>query len=99
MLAVEADLRAFGFMSAGLNLSDVLELRVRTTELVTTATERYDRKVEMSFPVGTRFGEDAWYPMAHEFKLAPGRYQARVAVRDATAAGSAASPTSSSSRP
>ena len=33
MLVVEADLRAFGFASAGGKLSDVLDLRVLTTEL------------------------------------------------------------------
>ena len=83
MLVVEADLRAFGFASAGGKLSDVLDLRVLTTELGTNATERYERKVEMSFPEGTRFGPESWHPLSQEFHLKPGRYQARVAVRDA----------------
>ena len=82
MLVVEADLRAFGFASAGGKLSDVLDLRVLTTELGTNATERYERKVEMSFPEGTRFGPESWHPLSQELHLAPGRYQARVAVRD-----------------
>jgi hypothetical protein len=82
MLVVEADLRAFGFASAGGKLSDVLDLRVLTTELGTNATERYERTVEMSFPEGTRFGPDSWHPLSQEFHLKPGRYQARVAVRD-----------------
>ena len=83
MLVVEADLRGFGFASAGGKLSDVLDLRVLTTELGTNTTERYERKVEMSFPEGTRFGPDSWHPLSQEFHLKPGRYQARVAVRDA----------------
>jgi VWFA-related protein len=83
MLVVEADLRAFGFATAGGKLSDVLDLRVLTTELGTNATERYERKVEMSFPDGTRFGPDSWHPLSQELHLKPGRYQARVAVRDA----------------
>ena len=83
MLVVEADLRAFGFATAGGKLSDVLDLRVLTTELGTNATERYERKVEMSFTEGTRFGPESWHPLSQEFHLKPGRYQARVAVRDA----------------
>ncbi len=83
MLVVEADLRAFEFARAGGKLSDVLDLRMLTTELGTNATERYERKVEMSFPETTRFGPDSWHPLSQEFHLKPGRYQARVAVRDA----------------
>ena len=83
MLVVEADLRAFGFATAGGKLSDVLDLRMLTTELGTNATERYERKVEMSFPEGTHFGPESWHPLSQEFHLKPGRYQARVAVRDA----------------
>lgn len=82
MLVVEADLRAFGFKTAGGKLSDVLDLRMLTTELGTNATERYERKVEMSFPESTRFGPESWHPLSQEFHLKPGRYQARVAVRD-----------------
>ena len=83
MLVVEADLRAFEFARAGGKLSDVLDLRMLTTELGTNATERYERKVEMSFPEATRFGAESWHPLSQEFHLKPGRYQARVAVRDA----------------
>jgi len=82
MLVVEADLRAFGFKTAGGKLADVLDLRMLTTELGTNATERYERKVEMSFPEGQRFGPESWHPMSQEFHLKPGRYQARIAVRD-----------------
>jgi VWFA-related protein len=84
MLVVEADLRAFEFGRAGGKLSDVLDLRMLTTELGTNATERYERKVEMSFPDTTRFGPESWHTLAQEFHLKPGRYQARIAVRDAT---------------
>jgi VWFA-related protein len=84
MLVVEADLRAFEFARAGGKLTDVLDLRMLTTELGTNTTERYERKVEMSFPDTTRFGPDSWHPLAQEFHLKPGRYQARVAIRDAS---------------
>jgi VWFA-related protein len=83
MLVVEADLRAFAFGRTGGKLSDVLDLRMLTTELGTNTTERYERKVEMSFPDTARFGPESWHPLTQEFHLKPGRYQARVAVRDA----------------
>lgn len=82
-LVVEADLRAFQFTRNGASLTDVLDLRMLTTELGTSATERYERKVEMKFPAATAFGPESWHVLSQEFHLKPGRYQARVAVRDA----------------
>jgi len=81
-LAVEADLRAFAFAPQAGKLTDVLELRVAATHLESSTVERYDGQVEMTFPAGTRFGEDAWHGEVRDFTLAPGRYQARIAVRD-----------------
>jgi hypothetical protein len=37
----------------------------------------------MSFPDATKLGSESWHPLAQEFHLKPGRYQARVAIRDA----------------
>jgi VWFA-related protein len=82
-LVVEADLRAFQFAKKGASLTDVLDLRMLTTELGTNQTERYERKVEMTFPGTTAFGPESWHVLSQEFHLKPGRYQARVAVRDA----------------
>jgi VWFA-related protein len=81
-LALEADLRAFSFAPQGGRLVDVLELRIAATHLESATVERYDGQVEMAFPTATQFGEDSWHGLAREFSLAPGRYQARVAVRD-----------------
>lgn len=81
-LAIEADLRAFAFQPQGGKLADVLEVRVAAAHLESSTVERYDGQVEMTFPTGTRFGEDAWHTEVREFTLAPGRYQARIAVRD-----------------
>jgi hypothetical protein len=53
-----------------------------TTEQGTGVSERYEGAVEMSFPATTTFSGDAWHPLAREFRLRPGRYQVRVAVRD-----------------
>jgi VWFA-related protein len=82
-LVVEADLRAFQFARKDASLADVLDLRMLTTELGTGKTERYERKVEMTFPATTTFGPESWHVLSQEFHLKPGRYQARVAVRDA----------------
>lgn len=83
MLALEADLRAFAFARKDGSLADVLDLRMLTTELGTGVTERYERQVEMTFPATTRFDAGSWHGLAQEFRLKPGRYQARIAVRDA----------------
>lgn len=82
LIAVEADLRAFQFEPREGRLVDILDLRMATTHQDTGLTERYERQVEMTFPLATRFSADAWHNLAQEFNLAPGRYQARVAVRD-----------------
>lgn len=82
MLALEADLRAFAFATRETSLVDILDLRIAATHLETSTAERYDGQVEMTFAQGTRFGEDSWHGLAREFRLAPGRYQARIAVRD-----------------
>jgi len=82
MLAVDADLRAFAFAPKDGRLIDVADLRMLTTELRTGMTERYERQVEMTFPSTARFGSESWHTLAQEFRLAPGRYQARIALRD-----------------
>jgi len=83
MLAVDADLRAFAFARKDNQLIDVAELRMLTTEVRTGKTERYERQVEMTFPSTARIGSDSWHTLAQEFRLAPGSYQARIALRDA----------------
>jgi VWFA-related protein len=81
LLAVEADLRAFAFKpEASGMLSETLRLRVLVTAQATGAAERYERDVDMRFPSGTRLDVEAWRNEVAEFRLAPGRYQARFAV-------------------
>ena len=83
MLAVEADLRAFAFSrGAGGALGDTLELRATVTDQTTGATEHYERDVAMTFPATVAFDATSWRGEVAEFRLAPGRYQARIAVRD-----------------
>lgn len=82
LLALEADLRAFDLRPEGGRLVDVLELRLVVTRQETGAGERHEREVEMSFPATARFDGAAWHGLTQELGLLPGRYQARVAVRD-----------------
>jgi hypothetical protein len=82
VLAVESDLRAFALAQKDGALKDVLDLRMVLTHQATGVAERYDRQVEMSFPMTARFGEESWQNLTQEFRLVPGRYQARVAIRD-----------------
>ena len=82
MLAVESDLRSFEFKPREGRLVDQLDLRMIVTRQETGESERHERQVEMSFPATTRFSEDAWHGLTAEFGLVPGRYQARMAVRD-----------------
>jgi VWFA-related protein len=82
MMAVESDLRAFDLKPKDGRLVDQLDLRIVVTRQETGASERSERQVEMSFPATARFSADAWHTLTEEFRLEPGRYQARMAVRD-----------------
>ena len=83
LLAVEADLRAFQLKGNAGALTDVLDLRMLVTDPATGDTKRYERTVEMNLQTQVpRLETSAWYPLSQPFELAPGRYQARVVVRD-----------------
>ena len=83
LLAVETDLRAFQLKENEGVLTDVLDLRLLVTDLAAGETKRYERTVEMNLQSRVpKFETSAWYPLTQPFELAPGRYQARLAVRD-----------------
>jgi VWFA-related protein len=83
LLAVETDLRAFQLKENAEVLTDVLDLRLLVTDLAAGETKRYERTVEMNLQSRVpRLETSAWYPLSQPFELAPGRYQARVAIRD-----------------
>jgi VWFA-related protein len=83
LLAVEADLRAFQLKENAGVLTDVLDLGLLVTDLATGDTTRYERTVEMKLQSQVpKLETSAWYPLSQPFELAPGRYQARLAVRD-----------------
>lgn len=83
LLALEADLRAFQLRENAGVLTDVLDLRLLVTDLAAGETKRYERTVEMNLQSRVpKFETSAWYPLSQPFELAPGRYQARLVVRD-----------------
>jgi hypothetical protein len=83
-IAVEADLRAFQLKgTADGSLHDILDLRLLVTDLAAGETKRYERSVEMNLQgYVPKLEPSAWYPLSESFELVPGRYQARVAIRD-----------------
>jgi VWFA-related protein len=83
LLAGEVDLRAFKLKANAGVLTDVLDLRLIVTDPATGESKRYERTVEMNLQSQVPKAEtSAWYPLSQPFELAPGRYQARLAVRD-----------------
>ena len=83
LLAAETDLRTFDLTPNGGLPVDVLDLRMRVTNPSTGETKRYERAVEMTLQGGAPASDtSAWYPLSQPFDLDPGRYQARVAIRD-----------------
>jgi len=61
----------------------VLDLKMLVTNPATGEARRHERVVEMKLPGGVSSGEtSAWYSLTQPFELAPGSYQARIAVRD-----------------
>ncbi len=83
LLAVETDLRAFQLKDNAGVLTDVLDLRLLVTDLAAGETKRYERTVEMNLQSRVpKLETSAWYPLSQPFELAPGRYQARLVVRD-----------------
>jgi VWFA-related protein len=83
LLSVETDLRAFQLRENAGVLTDVLDLRVLVTDLAAGEAKRHERTVEMNLQSRVSKAEtSAWYPLSQPFELAPGRYQARLVIRD-----------------
>ena len=82
-VAAETDLRAYELQARGGTLNDVFDVRMLLTNPTSGETKRYERAVEMTLQSRVPPTETtAWYPVSQPFDLAPGRYQARIAMRD-----------------
>jgi VWFA-related protein len=82
-LTVEADIRAFAFTERDGTARDTLELLLLVARRDTGEFTRFDQQFEMKLGAETRARYTrTWFPIIRELSLAPGSYQARIAVRD-----------------
>jgi VWFA-related protein len=84
MVAAETDIRGFAFeRQPDDRLANVVEFAAAATNLDTGEVFRFGQSVEMNLLPGTLESyRYSWYPIAREFQLPTGPYQARVVVRD-----------------
>ena len=82
-LAVEIDVRGLAFAQEADRSNDALAFLIEAQHRETGEYYRYDQKIEMSLLAETRRKlERSWYPVAREFTLPAGGYQAKIVVRD-----------------
>jgi hypothetical protein len=85
-LLAELDPRALAFRVEGERSRDTLEAFFVVTARDTGKAEVYQSALELSLPAEALERLRAtWMPLQHDFDLAPGLYQARLAVRDGNA--------------
>ncbi|MGE0455374.1 MAG: VWA domain-containing protein [Vicinamibacteria bacterium] len=79
----DVDIRGFAFEEKQDRLSDTLEFLLVVAHRESGEFFRYDQKVDMNLKPETRERFAAsWFPIARDFELAPGGYQAKIVVRD-----------------
>jgi VWFA-related protein len=83
VVAADIDVRGFAFEERDGRAYDTLEFLLVVAHRETGEFFRYDQKVEMKLLPATRERLTAtWFPLAKDFELAPGGYQAKMVVRD-----------------
>jgi hypothetical protein len=83
MLVAEVDVSNFAFEEKDGRFVDSLEFLLVAAHRESGEFFRYDQKVEMKLLPDTRARlARTWYPVARDFELAPGGYQAKIVVRD-----------------
>ena len=87
-LTVETDVRSFAFTEKGGTARDRLEFLLLVAHEDTGEFTRFDQQFEMSLRPETRARyERDGFPITRDLALAPGRYQARIVVRDGNGGG------------
>ena len=82
-LAVEIDVKGLAFKQEADRSTDALAFLIEAQHRESGEYYRYDQKIEMSLlPETRRKLEQTGYPVAREFTLPPGGYQAKIVVRD-----------------
>ena len=86
MVGAEADITSFAFEPGRVadgRMTDVMEIAMAATHRTTGAVYRFGQSIDMNVsPDTVEKLRRTWYPIAREFTLPPGPYQARVVVRD-----------------
>jgi hypothetical protein len=83
VVAVDADVSEFAYEEKDGRFNDTLEFLLVVAHRETGEYYRYDQKIEMKLLPETRKRlASTWFPIARDFELAPGGYQAKIVVRD-----------------
>jgi hypothetical protein len=83
VVATEVDLTRFAFDEKEARFVDTMEFLLVVAHRESGEYFRYDQKVDMNLRPETREKvARTWYPIARDFELAPGGYQAKIVVRD-----------------
>jgi VWFA-related protein len=83
LLVADADPRGFGFRPAGDRFETTLDSYVLMTARDTGENKPLEKEIALSLPAPVRARLEAtWLPMLRDFELAPGRYQARLLLKD-----------------
>jgi VWFA-related protein len=84
IVATEVNTHGFDFEVKDGRYCDTLDFLLVVAHLQTGEFYRYDQSVVMSMLPATKERVDRfWYPIARNFELRPGDYQAKIVVRDA----------------
>ena len=85
-VVTEVDVSQFAYEKKDNRNLDTLEFLLVVAHRETGEFFRYDQQVEMKLQDQTRQRlEKTWFPIARDFELAPGGYQAKLVVRDKNA--------------
>ena len=83
LLSADIDVRGLAFAEEGGRSVDTLEFLLVVTHRASGVFQRQDQKLELKLPPEVRLSLGrSWLPVSREFDLAPGGYQAKLAVRD-----------------
>jgi len=83
LLSADIDVRGLAFADEGGRSVDTLEFLLVVTHRASGVFQRQDQKLELKLPPEVRLSlSRSWLPVSREFDLAPGGYQAKLAVRD-----------------
>jgi VWFA-related protein len=83
IVATDVDVSQFAFKEQDGRAVDAVEFLLVVAHLESGEFFRFDQKIDMKLLPATRERlAKTWFPIAREFELAPGSYQAKIVVRD-----------------